>query len=453
MAEQTAQRSNGKRIFGWMMFDFASQPFYTLCLTFIFGPYFVAVLTEAFMAGGLAEEASDAEAQQIWSWTQSGIGFAIALSAPLLGAMADRSGNRMPWVIAFSVLYTIGAAGLWVMVPDGSGMWLAIFAFGLLMIGAEYTTIFTNAMLPGLAPPGKEGRISGTAYALGYFGGVLSLVIILLAFADNEAGKTMFGGVPALGLDGETREGTRFVGPFTALWYIVFMIPFFLLVREPTTPSAGVSLKQAWSDVVSLLAQLPGRTSLAAFLGGSMLYRDGLVALYSFGGTYAVLVLDWETTQVGVFGIIGAIAAVIVSYVGGRLDERLGPKPVIFAATLVLTSVVFVLAGMEPDALFGMAVPTGWQGSGLTAFIFGEGYGLADVIFLIIGAIIGGAGGTLQSASRSMMVRHADPEKATEAFGLYALAGKATAFIAPLSIGLATWATGSAIVPVRIVDP
>jgi UMF1 family MFS transporter len=299
-------------------------------------------------------------------------------------------------------------------------------------------------MLPGLAPPGKEGRISGTAYALGYFGGVLSLVIILLAFADNEAGKTLFGGVPALGLDGETREGTRFVGPFTALWYILFMIPFFLLVREPTTPGAGVSLKQAWSDVVSLLAQLPGRTSLAAFLGGSMLYRDGLVALYSFGGTYAVLVLDWETTQVGVFGIIGAIAAVIESYVGGRLDERLGPKPVIVAATLVLTSVVFVLAGMEPDALFGMAVPTGWQGSGLTAFIFGESYGLADVIFLIIGAIIGGAGGTLQSASRSMMVRHADPEKATEAFGLYALAGKATAFIAPLSIGLATWATGSA---------
>ncbi|MEL7184278.1 MAG: MFS transporter [Pseudomonadota bacterium] len=443
-----------RRVGGWMMFDFASQPFYTLCLTFIFGPYFVAVLAEAALLDGVESEASKAQAQQVWSWTQSGIGFAIALSAPLLGAFADRSGNRMPWVWAFSVMYALGAAGLWVMAPDGSAMWLAIFAFGLLMIGAEYTTIFTNAMLPGLAPPGQEGRISGNGYAIGYAGGVLALIVMLLAFADNETGTTLLGGVPALGLNGAEREGTRFVGPFTALWFIVFMVPFFLLVREPKMPKTQVSLALAWADVKSLLAQLPGRPSLSAFLAGSMLYRDGLVALYSFGGTYAVLVLGWETTQVGVFGIVGAITAAIASYIGGGLDEKYGPKPVIVGATLILASVVIVLAFMAPDSLFGVPIPTGWTGTGVVAFIMGADYGLADVFFLLIGAVIGGAGGVLQAASRTMMVRHADPEKATEAFGLYALAGKATAFIAPLSIGLATLATGSArlgIIPVAVL--
>lgn len=447
-------RALKRRVRGWMMFDFASQPFYTLCLTFIFGPYFVAVLSEAFLADGLQEGASDARAQQVWSWTQSGIGFAIALSAPLLGAFADRSGNRLPWVWVFSLLYVIGAAGLWFMVPDGSGMWIAILAFGLLMVGAEYTTIFTNAMLPGLAPPGQEGRISGTGYALGYAGGVLALVVMLLAFADNETGTTLLGGTPALGLNGAEREGTRFVGPFTALWFIVFMIPFFIWVKEPRQPKAALSLGQAWRDVKALLAQLPGRPSLTAFLAGSMLYRDGLVALYSFGGTYAVLVLDWETTQVGVFGILGAIAAAVASYVGGLFDERHGPKPVIVVCTLVLTIVVLILAGMTPTSLYGAALPTGWTGSGLTAFVFGDVYGMADVIFLILGAVIGGAGGVLQAASRTMMVRHAHPDRATEAFGLYALAGKATAFVAPLAIGLATLITQSArlgIIPVAVL--
>jgi len=360
---------------------------------------------------GISKETSGARAQTTWSAIQTAIGVCIALSAPLLGAFADRSGNRMPWVQSFSVLYVLGAFGLWFMVPDGSGIVVAMLAFAILMIGAEYTTIFTNAMLPGIAPPGQEGRISGNGYALGYAGGLLALIIVLLAFAQGDTGKTLLGTDPAFGLDPDAREGTRFVGPFTALWYIVFMIPFFLLVREPKQPRVALSLSAAWGDVKALLAQLPGRPSLAAFLAGSMLYRDALVALYTFGGTYAKLILGWEITQIGAFGILGAITAAVASYLGGHLDARLGPKPVIVGASVILTAVVIVLAGMTPETLFGVELMQGATASGALALFLGQPFSTADVIFLAVGAVIAGSGVVLQAASRPIIVPHADPAR------------------------------------------
>lgn len=420
-----------RRVRGWMMFDWASQPFYTLCLTFIFGPYLTGVLADAWLAGGLAEAAADARAQQVWSWTQTGIGVAIALTAPLLGAFADRAGQRMRWIWVFSALYVVGAWGMWFMMPDGSGLLVALAAFALAMIGAEFATVFTNAMLPDLADRAGIGRISGWAYALGYAGGVTALFLMLGLFAEDLDGRTLLGATPAFGLDGAAREGTRFVGPFTAIWYAVFMVPFFLWVRDPAPAAAArTTLRQASRDVAALLRALPGRPSLMAWLAGSMLYRDALVALYAFGGVYARLVLGWETTQIGIFGILSAVTAAVASWVGGSLDGRHGPKPVITGCVLILAGVVVMLCAMSREMVFGFPV--------------GEGSLAPDILFYVLGCAIGGAGGVLQASSRTMMVRHTDPARPTEAFGLYALSGKATAFLAPLFIGIATWATGSA---------
>lgn len=422
-------KADRRKIFGWIMFDWASQPFYTLCLTFIFGPYITGVLAEAYLADGLSEKAADAGAQQIWSWTQTLIGLSIAFTAPILGAMADRSGNRLRWVAVFSLFYVIGTAGLWLMLPDASNTLIVLLSFGIAMVGAEFALIFTNAMLPGLAPEEQTGWLSGMGFAVGYAGGLSALFIMLLFFEDGS-GKTLIGLDPAFGLNADAREGTRAVGPFTALWYLVFMVPFFAFVREERQTARPVSVGLATQDVKNLLKDVPQRKSLFAWLVGSMLLRDGLNALYAFGGVYAKLVLNWATMQIGIFGIVGAAAAVIASALGGWLDSRYGPKPVITGAALILSLVVVTLCGMSRESFFGMP--------------FAEGSGTPDVIFYILGALIGGLGGVLQAASRTMMVRHADPEHATEAFGLYALSGKATAFLAPMLIGIATWATGSA---------
>ncbi|MCG6903541.1 MAG: MFS transporter [Rhodobacter sp.] len=426
MADVSAQ----KRIWGWMMFDWATQPFYTLLLTFIFGPYFAAVATQFFMDSGMSEAVSDARAQSIWSLGQTVTGLLIAFTAPLIGAIADSTGRRMPWIVAFSAVYVCGTMALWWMLPDGSAIWISLLAFGIGLIGAEYTTIFTNAMLPSLGRGGEVGRISGSGAALGYVGGVTALFIMLLFLAEGESGKTLIGLDPAFGLDPLQREGTRAVGPFTAIWYLIFMVPFFLWVRDDRTPRKKADFGDVIADLKGSLASVLRQRSLASYLASSMLYRDALNALYGFGGVYATLVLDWSITMIGVFGIIGAITAAIFTWLGGRADAKFGPRPVIVVTVWVLIVVCTVIVGMSRETFFGVPLAVGSQ--------------LPDIMLYFLGACIGAAGGALQAASRTMMVRHANPDRPTEAFGLYALSGKATAFMAPALIGLTTYLTGNA---------
>ncbi|MFQ6547316.1 MFS transporter [Aestuariibius sp. 2305UL40-4] len=414
-----------KRIWGWMAFDFATQPYYTLGLTFVFGPYFAAVAADYFLGTGLNETASDARAQSVWSLGQTIAGMFVAFTAPILGIFADRSGRKMPWIIFFSVLYVIGAWSLWWMTPDGANLYLMLLLFYVGFIAGESMLNFVNAYLPSLGTEAEAGQISGSGAAFGYVGGVLALFIMLLFLAENETGRTLIGLDPILGLDPETREGTRSVGPVIALWFIVFMIPFFLYVRDDAVKTATEKVGGLGSELRTLARTVVRRRSLGAFLLSSMLYRDALNALYAFGGVYATLVLDWSIIQIGIFGIVGAVTAAIVTWIGGMADRRFGPKPVIITCILALVTVCTTIVAMSRESLFGIPLA--------------EGSALPDIVFYICGATIGGAGGAIYAASRSMMVRHADPARPAEAFGLFALSGKATAFLAPALIALFTW--------------
>lgn len=416
MTDKTAQR----RIWGWWWFDWASQPYNTLLITFIFGPYVVSVVGDG------------SAAQTIWGYGIGAAGILVALLSPLLGAVADRSGRRMPFIWFFSLLYVLGAWGLWWSAPADFNIWwvMAVFCIGL--IGMEFATTFTNSMMPDLAPREDLGKVSGTGWAWGYAGGVVALVLMLTLLAENATGKTLIGISPILGLDPETREGTRAVGPLTAIWYAVFMIPFFLWVREPRKPDAvgiGQALREAWPELVATVRGLPGDRSLFAFLGSSMFYRDALNGVYTFGGIYAAGVLGWTVIDVGVFGILAAVTGAIFAWIGGKADSRFGPKPVILLNILVLTVVAVMIVFVGRESVFGMPVAPESN--------------LPDIAFYVLGALIGAGGGSLQAASRTMMVRQAHPDKMTEGFGLYALSGKAMSFMAPLSIGFVTHMTGS----------
>jgi len=411
--------SAGKRIWGWYFFDWASQPYNTLLLTFIFGPYINELLGDGTAA------------QTAWGFGVGAAGLTIAVLAPVLGAMADTAGSRMRWIWGFSVLYVLGSAGLWFAVPGDFNLVLVLACFALGLIGMEFATTFTHAMLPTLGRREELGRISGNGWAFGYLGGLVALVLMLVFFAEGAAtGRTFVGLPPAFGLDADMREGTRFVGPLTAIWYILFMVPFFLWVRDPppvVAPKGAVG--EALRGLGRTIRSLPSRPSLFAYLGSSMLYRDGLNGMYAFGGIYAAGVLGWSVLDVGVFGILAIVTGAVFCWLGGRFDSAFGPKPVIRVSILTLTLVATAILFISRDRVFGVPVPDGSR--------------LPDIAFYVVGALIGAAGGTLQAASRTMMVRQADPARMTEAFGLYALAGKATSFIAPLSIGVVTWATGS----------
>jgi UMF1 family MFS transporter len=371
-----------------------------------------------------------ARAQTVWGLSVGLAGIVIAILAPILGAIADNSGNRLRWVWFFSVLYVVGAAGLWYSAPDNFHIVRVMVLFGIGLIGMEFATIFTNSMLPDLGPREEIGRISGSGWAWGYVGGLIALVLMLTLFAENANGVTLLGRAPALGLDPAAREGTRFVGPLSALWYIVFMVPFFLWVRDPKHNRPDPKLiSHALGALWRTIRGLPEHKSLFAFLASSMFYRDALNGLYTFGGLYAAGVLGWSVVDSGVFGIIAIIAGALFAWLGGKADVRFGPKPVIVFCTAALTVLAAAILTVDPGHVLGLTVPTGSR--------------LPDIAFYVIGALLGAAGGAIQSASRTMMVRQGNPERMTEAFGLYALAGKATSFIAPITIGIVTAWTGS----------
>ena len=426
-----AEISPRKRIWGWYFFDWASQPYNTLLLTFIFGPYFAQTATAALVEGGMAIEAAKAQAQAYWGYGLTVTGICIAVLAPILGAVADSTGRRMPWIWLFSALYFFGSFALWWTAPQEFSVLWALFFFGIGLIGMEFATIFTNSYLPELDPdPGERGRISGSGWAFGYVGGVMALVVMIALFQAGESGKTMAGLSPLFGLDTASKADTRIVGPLTAIWFAVFMIPFFLYIRDDASfvgkkYEFGAGLRDLWQTIRAL----PNHPSLLAYLGSSMFYRDALNGMYTFGGIYALGVLNWSIIDIGIFGILAAVSGAVFCWIGGRVDRRVGPMPVIVfcCVTLILTAILII--SLTPTSVMGVDV--------------GEGSALPDIAFYIAGALIGAAGGALQASSRNMMTRQGDPERMTEAFGLYALSGKATSFLAPALIAVTSDITGS----------
>lgn len=420
-----------RRIWGWYFFDWASQPYHTLLVTFVFGPFFAAMAVAQFLDQGLPPDLAGARAQSLWSWCLTLSGLVIAFGAPLIGALADTTGRKRLWIAGFSLIYVAGACGLWGLGPDTQRFWPVLLCFGIGLIGAEYALIFVNSQLPSLGSADEVGRLSGSGFAFGYLGGLLALAVMLLLFTEQPDGRTLIGLAPGFGLlDAGAREGTRIVGPLVALWYALFMIPYFLWVPDTAPRGGGARFRDAVTLLRHTLARLRVRRSLCFFLGSSMLYRDALNGLYSFGGVYARLVLQWDIVSVGLFGIAGGLAAALFCFAGGRLDSRFGPRPVIAVSVCGLVLVCAVMTGMSRTQIFGLPLAAGSR--------------LPDILFFGCGALIGGFGGVLQSSSRSLMARHTDPAAPTESFGLYGLCGRATAFLAPLLIGIATTMSGSA---------
>lgn len=415
---------------GWILFDCATQPYFTLVLTFVFAPYFASAVAPDPVTG-----------QALWGFATAAAGLLIALTAPLLGAIADVTGPRKPWIAGFGAMLVLGASALWFAVPGvPSSVPLALVAFAVASVGVEYATVFNNSMMATLVPPERLGRLSGTGWAVGYVGGLVSLVLTLgFLAASPETGRTLIGLEPLFGLDAESRAGDRASGPLTALWFVVFVMPLFLFtpdVRRAGLP-IGPAVRRGVGDLLATLRTLPQHRDVALFLVANMIYADGLLALFSFGGVYAAGVFGWTTTELGLFGILLTITGTVGAFFGGRLDDRLGPKPVVIGALVLLIACVLAILSVDADTvLFVIPVMPPAPGDGLYASV-------PEQVYLVLGALIGIAAGPVQAASRTLLVRLAPEGRTTQFFGLFALTGKITSFLGPLTVGLATTLTGS----------
>ncbi|MGY4499624.1 MFS-type transporter involved in bile tolerance (Atg22 family) [Bradyrhizobium sp. GM24.11] len=315
-------------VVSWIFFDWAAQPYFTLITTFVFAPYFATSIAP-----------DPATGQSLWGFAMAAAGMAIGLLSPVLGAIADASGRRKPWIAAFGAVLVLASSALWIGKPgDHAIIPPLLIAVALASVGAEFATVFNNAMMPTLVPPERIGRLSGTGWATGYIGGIVSLIIVLGFLAANpETGRTLLGFTPLFGLDPATHEGDRAAGPLTGLWFIIFVTPMFLFTPDyPAKRPVREALHEGLADLKRSLKDLPQQKSLAAFLLANMIYTDGLVSLFAFGGIYAAGTFGWHTIQIGTFGIILAIAGTFGAWLGGKLDDVLGPKRVIAGSMLIL---------------------------------------------------------------------------------------------------------------------
>lgn len=426
-----AGRSGRAGIAGWVLFDWSMQPFFTLVTTFVFGPFFAARLA-----------ATPAEGQALWGYATAAAGLVIALLSPVLGAVADASGARKPWVLAFGLLMALSSLSLWWAVPGAPyAVAIALVGFALGTIGAEFATVFNNAMMPGLVPRDRLGRLSGLGWACGYAGGLISLVLTLgFLSANPETGRTLLGLTPLFGLDPATGAGDRASGPLSAIWFAIFVIPMLLF-----TPDAARTGRRIGAAVTAGLADLR-RTlhglrreerNLTRFLIANMIYTDGLAALFAFGGIYAAGVFGWSTIEIGIFGILLTVTGTIGAVVGGRLDDRLGSKAVVATAlaTLILTTILIVSVDTG-RVLFVIPVDGPAPGDGLYA-------STPERVYVLLGCVIGLMAGPLQAGSRTLLARLAPADRLGQYYGLFALSGKVTSFLGPLLVALATDLTDS----------
>jgi MFS transporter, UMF1 family len=406
--------------FSWAMFDWANQPYFTVVTTFIFAPYFTATVVGDSVQG-----------QAYWGYTQAIAGITIALLSPILGSVADAGGPRKPWVLAFAILCAVSSCMLWYATPGmQSGLYLILAAIILGTVSIEFSLVFNNAMLPTLTSKQSIGKLSGFGWGLGYLGGLIALFIVLLGFSLPET--------PLFGLDKLAHEHARIVGPMSGLWFVIFIIP--MMFFTPDMKSAGIgkveAIRKGLGSLFETLRGLKNHKNVIHFLVARMFYNDGILAIIGFSGIYAAGLFGWSITTLGIFGILINVFAIGGSFIGGWLDDKMGSKPTIVISVLGLAfAAVGVLSISNGEVLFGLPAAMPTEDSAMFS-------SPAEIVYMCFSFVMGFFFGPAQAASRTMVARISPPEKVAEFYGIFAFSGKATAFVAPMLIGVITTLTG-----------
>ena len=391
-----AKPEYGRRaIWSWALYDFGNSAFTTLVITFVYATYFTQAIAPDPITGTV-----------LWSRAVTVTALITAICSPLLGALADRGGYRKAFVLLSTLVCVLATAGLYQVLP-GQVM-AALVLVVIANLGYEIATVFYNAFLPDISPPGRIGRISGYGWALGYVGGLLALLLALVALVQPAT--------PWFGFSTEAGENIRATNLLTAAWFAVFALPFLLWVPEDRSAVSGRGrvIGDAVRQLRSTFSEIRRHRQIVRLLVARFFYNNGLVTVIAFGGIYAAESFGFTLEEVLVFGIALNVAAGAGALAMGYLDDRIGGKRTIIISLVGLT-VATVLAIVATDKL----------------------------LLWVTGVIIGIFLGPNQAASRSLMGRFVPKEKENEFFGFFAFSGKLTAFVGPFLLGVLTQWTGS----------
>ncbi len=384
-----------RRVVSWALYDWANSAFTTLVVTFVYGTYFTQAMAADVISG-----------TALWSRGIVVTAIVVAIASPLLGVLADRAGRRRRYLLV-STLVCVGftAAVTFVAPGDRNAALTALAMVVVANIAFEVGMVFYNAFLPDLAPPERIGRVSGFGWGLGYAGGLACLALALLVLVREE---------PLLSIPTEAGFNYRATNLLVAVWFLVFSIPAFLYLRDRPATGEPATLAGAFSGLVDTLRRARRYREVVKLVVARMIYNDGLVTIFAFGGVYAAGTFGMTLAEVIQFGIALNVAAGIGAWVFGRLDDRLGGKWVVMVSLVGLMAMTMLAALATDKAMFWAA---------------GLGVGLLV--------------GPNQSASRTLMARFIPPEHENEFFGFFAFSGKLTAFAGPLLLGVVTEAFAS----------
>jgi UMF1 family MFS transporter len=393
------------RVLAWALWDWGSAAFNTIILTFVFSVY----LTDA-----VGDDLPGSVSANSWlAWSVGLAGLVLAVLAPVLGTRADATGRRRRSVGVWTVATVATMTGLVAVRDDHRYLALGLVLLGLGSIFFELASVSYNAVLRQVSTPATIGRVSAFGWAMGYFGGIVLLLVVYTGFIAGDGPVRGLLGVPAA--DG---WNIRLVALVAAVWFAVFAVP--VLVAVPEAPPARDAPRPGGVAAAYRAVLRDLRTLYRAdrhtvwFLGASALFRDGLAAVFTFGAVLAVTVYGIGPGDVLVFGVVANVVSALGALTAGRIDDRAGPKAVIvgsLAGMLVCCTALLLTSGPTAFWVFGL---------GLCLFV-----------------------GPAQSSSRTFLCRLAPPGREGEMFGLYATTGRAVSFLAPMLVGVFTQVFGS----------
>ncbi len=413
----------------WALFEWARNPYYILIVIYIFGPYFSHEIVGDPIQG-----------QAIWGYVNGFAGLCIACFAPFLGAIADGVGKRKPWIAAFVILMAPSILLLWLAVPGGDlGVIAVAAALTFAGLGFAFTEVFHNAMLADVAPVSRIGTVSGMGLALGNGGALIILVFMLYAFAlpaDPGIDWAFLPEAPLFGLDPAEFEHIRVSAPITAVWLLVFALPLFLFTPDAVAKRVpvGQAIRAGVADTLTTLRELRKYRNITRYLIARMFFNDGKVAIMTFSALYASGVFGWGAVELLIFGIVLSLIAVLGGFLGGILDDRIGSKQAVMF-TIGGNAVALVAAvSITPTSLFFIEMEGLDREFGPLPYF----NTLPEMMYVGISMLFAVFITSAYANSRTLLARIAPLGMMTKFFGLYALSGQVTAFVASLLVAFTT---------------
>jgi UMF1 family MFS transporter len=423
MSSTVAPTRKRGQVFSWALWDWGTSAFSVLITTFVFARYIISdafidpkivAANEASGQAGAAKVAYDAAANNLANGLSMSVwigGIIIIFVAPILGQRADAMGRRRMWLGINTGIVILATIGMFFIEPSASFWIYGIVLYAIANIFYEFANVNYNAMLLQVSTPKNVGSVSGFGWGMGYIGGIVVLLISLFGFALGDSHW--------FGVSSDAALNIRIIFLIAAIWSLVFSIPVLTVVPEVTAlPGAKrLSLVGSYKKLVrDIRALFRNDRQTFYFLLASAIFRDGLVAVFSLGAILAGTVFGFDFTQIMFFGIAANVVAGIGVFIGGVVDNRVGPKPVIVGSLIGLIT------------------------AGLFIFFLHDG---GPNIFWIGGLILSLFVGPTQSASRSLLARVSNNRNEGELFGLYATTGRLVVWLSPLIFWILTTTLGA----------